>query len=163
MQSQANGRVVNVDAFGFSDFEVGTNKQTPKNFVNDALRGNLGRGPVSDLFFSDRNIDALQLGLHNMVLDKSCGKYNIGRQSINELLVVMRGIYLQDSKNILHDVVGQVRDLNAQVLAFLVPRIMSELDMHETYIKDVNTMPVPISRGENTGIYGSDPLVMKRL
>jgi len=159
----ANGRVPNVDIFGYSDYETSGNSETPKGFIKDALRGNVGRSPVSDLFFSQNNIDALQVGMHNMVLDKSCGKYNIGRQSIPELVIAMRGVYLQDSKNSKFDVVGQVRALNGQVLAYFVPQIIAELSMHEKYISDVNRVPVPIAWGENTSSYGANPLELKRL
>lgn len=161
--SMANGRVILDSSPPPVDFENLRREPTQKNFVSDALKGNIGRNAVSELFFSDVNIDALQLGMHNMVLNKSCGKYNIGRQSDKELAIIMRAIYLQDSVNSKYDVLGQVRHLNEQVLNFTVPRLINELGMHDTYLQDIQKMPVPMAYGQNTSVAGTKNLELTKL
>lgn len=158
-----NGRVILDSSQPPVDYENLQREPTPKNFVVDALRGNLGKCPVSELFFSDVNIDALQIGMHNMILNKSCGKYKIGRQSDKELSIIMRAIYLQNSKNSKYDVVGQVRSLNEEVLNFAVPRLLNELEMHDTYLKDIQKMPVPMSYGINTSVTGTKTLELRKM
>lgn len=163
MENTYNGRVILDASAPPPDYEALQRGPTQKNLVVDALRGNIGISPVSELFFSDTNIDALQIGIHNMVLNKSCGKYRLGRQSDKELTIIMRAIYLQDSKNSKFDVLGQVRSLNEQVLAFSVPRLLSELKMHDMYINDIQKIPVPMSYGVNTSVAGTKTLEMKRM
>ena len=150
----ANGRVI-LDTSRPSPADFGIREPTQKNFVSDALKGNIGKNPVSELFFSDINIDALQIGMRNMVLNKSCGKYKIGRQSDKELTIIMRAIFLQNSVNSKYDVIGQVRNLNENVLNFAVPRLINELEMHDTYLQDIQRMPIPMAYGENTSVAGT--------
>lgn len=147
-----NGRIDNL-TFNYKDYD--TYVESPKDFLSFALKGTIGKSPVSELFFSKANIDALQVGLTNSILNETCGKTRIGKQSVNELLTVMRGIFLQNSKNSKFQIVEQVKELNTQVLNFCVPKIMSELRMHEKYISDITTLPQPIGRGENTSAYGT--------
>jgi hypothetical protein len=136
-------------------------RSMPTNYVNDAIKGNMAQTPVSELFFSDYNVQLLQKGIQNMVLNKSCGKYKIGTQSPNELLTVMRATYLQDGLNSIANVVHQVKKLNEIVLMYCVPRILSELEMHNTYLKDISTLPVPMKYGENTNVAGTKTLELK--
>lgn len=98
---------------------------------------------VSDLFFSTINIAALQQGIRYKVYVKSSGVHNISNQSESELLAIMRSLYLDYSKNLPFDYVGQVKSLNARVLDFAVPRIISEADMRLHYLRDINS-PLPV-------------------
>lgn len=129
--------------------------------VADAVKGNLNTNPVSKLFFSEVNVQAIQTGIRNMVLNKTCGKNRLGDQSYNELFQVMRAIYLKDSINSNFDIVGQVRKLNEQVLDYTVPRILTELDMHDAYIRDISKLPTPMLRGESTSVAGTKTLELK--
>ena len=137
------------------------NNSTPSNYVNDVVKGNIAINPVSELFFSDTNISALQHGIKTMVLNKSCGKHVIGNQSTDELLVIMRATYLKESVNSLFDVVGQVKTLNESVLKYSVPRIMNELKIYNTFIHDISVLPVPMRYGESTNVAGSKTLELK--
>jgi hypothetical protein len=83
---------------------------------------------VSDLFFSPVNIAALQQGIRYKVYVNSSGVHNIPNQSEGELLA-MRSLYLDYSKNLPFDYIGQVKSLNIRVLDFAVPQIISEADM----------------------------------
>lgn len=146
-----NGRIGKLD-YNYKDYDA--NPETPEKYLEFALKGTIGKTPVSELFFSQTNIDALQVGLINSVLNATCGKTRIGKQSTNELLTIMRGIFLQNSKVSRFNVVEQVKELNTQVIRFCVPKIISELKMHEKYLSDITTLPQPIGRGENTSVYG---------
>jgi len=155
--------LVDVGNLSFSDYDtVLEDNKTPTNYGNDALKGNIGVNPVSKLYFSELNLKSLQIGIKNRVLNETCGKYHVGDQSNTELLIVMRGIYLQDVKSSNIEVVIQVRLLNGQVLDYVVPRIIDELHMRDRYIKDISTMNVPMAYGENTNVAGTKQLEFKR-
>ena len=137
---------------------VQVKKEIAYNHEPQALMGHMHASPLSKLFFSYENLQALQLGMKNMVYVKSCAnKYLIGKQSEDELLTVMRSIFLQNAKHLPYDVIGQVRELNGLVLTYVVPRILSELDMYQTYLKDVANAPGlgNFDRGEATSVKGN--------
>jgi hypothetical protein len=140
----------------YNDYSmVAESVQVPKSFVNDALKGNIEKNEVSKLFFSDMNIQMIQRGIKNLVLNKTCGKTRIGNQSVNEILVIMRSIYLLHSINSFVDVLEQVRSLNSRVLQYSVEQILSEVSLHESYLETITTLPKPMAYGENTSTYGT--------
>jgi hypothetical protein len=47
----------------------------------------------------------------------------------------MRSLYLDYSKNLPFDYIGQVKSLNIRVLDFAVPQIISEADMRLHYLR----------------------------
>jgi hypothetical protein len=115
--------------------------------------------PVSDLFFSPQNVDILQDGIRYRVFVDSGGRDVIGRQSDVELGLVMRSLFLQEADNdTSRDETSQVRDLNASVLSFCVPRIVQEINQYRHYRKDVAALPVPLPRGEIATTKGSRSL-----
>jgi hypothetical protein len=135
-----------------------------RSFKNEALQGNLIQTtPLSDLYFSQVNIDAVQQGIRYKVYVESKGKYVIGRQSDTELMTIMRSIYLQHAQHQPTNVVGQVKVLNSMVIEFSVPRILAELEQYNTYRKDITTLPVPMERAQNMSNKGSKFLFMRDL
>jgi hypothetical protein len=159
-----NGRVfIGPSHSAAPDYQnVAEASRTPSKFKDDVAKGNMADGPVMDLFFSELNINMLQKGIVNMVLNKSCGKYRIAQQSTSELLTIMRATYLQESMNSIVDVVGQVKRLNELVLMYSVPRIINEKEMHDRYIKDISTLPVPMAYGQATSVAGTKTLELTR-
>jgi hypothetical protein len=138
----------------------------------DIVSGNVSETPVSALFFSKTNMDALQTGICNRVFNQSQGKYNIGKQSETELKVIMRSFYLdslrggvplfQDGVQPLDDpensVVGRVRKLNMKVLDWSVPRIINNIKQYERYKTDVSQMPKLMDRPSFVSSAGSRSL-----
>lgn len=129
------------------------------NIIEDvALKGKIQSTQLSKVFFSQTNIDALQLGLRNSVYNNSNGTYGIGKQSVDELLIVMRSIFAENARNLPFKILEQVRDLNDLVLKYCVPRILSELEQHSTYIKDIQQGPTFFDRPGSTSVTGTKSL-----
>lgn len=98
---------------------------------------------LSSIYFSQFNKDALHEAIRYSVF-KATGK-TIARQSDNELTIIMRSLYLSDSRNDPNaDVLDQVRSLNKKVLDYAVPRVVGELQMRDYYLKDISSQPVPL-------------------
>jgi hypothetical protein len=110
---------------------------------------------VSVLFFSDLNVGAVQQGVRYRVYVDSEGRHQIGNQSEQELLAIMRSVYLDYCRNLPYDYVGQVRALNGRVIAYAVPKIVSELDMRMHYIRDINTPPAVLQPAVATNVTGA--------
>lgn len=127
-------------------FQNGNNQMS--EFSREAIIGIHTTTPLNDLFFSEKNVKALQQGIHNVVANKSQGEFLIGSQSEVELQVVMRAIYLKEAQHHDYGIIEQVRELNQKVIDYCVPRILEEVRMFKYYKKDVSQLPVPLARGE---------------
>jgi hypothetical protein len=111
----------------------------------DAVRGNWEQTPVSNAFFSPENMTLLQNAIRKQVYDKSGpNRWVIEPQDIDELKIVMRSLYLQYGQNRPDAVAKQVEDLNRTVLDWIVPRVLSEVQYHFHYLKDISHLPVPL-------------------
>jgi hypothetical protein len=151
-----NGRVATDEKTNFERyalFKNGNNKLS--EFSREAIQGIHIKTQLNDLYFSQENVDALQVGIRNLVARRSENNYVIGKQSEVELQVVMRAIYLSDAKHLPYDIVSQVRELNGKVLDFCVPRILEEIKMFNYYKNDVSQLPVPLERGQFSSAKGT--------
>ena len=132
-------------------------------FASDSMTHVLAPTAVSDLFMSRTNVDALQDAIRYRVSVESDGRHVVGRQSDVELGIVMRSVLLTEGRNVedAHTVVGQVRALNAAVIAYCVPRIVGEADAYLRYRTDLATLPVPMDRGGLATTKGDRSLGMR--
>jgi hypothetical protein len=168
----ANGRI-NLSAGTSSLFDAGvptTTTQIPgqafdyqrsseKQFQDDMLRGNWEKNPLSDTFFSSKNVIIIQNLIKKQVYEKSMPKgYIIDDQSVDELKIIMRAMYYQYAKNLPHNIPGQVDELNNRVAEWSVPHILSAVDHHLYYIKDIETLPTPMAHPVNLSSAGSKSL-----
>lgn len=109
---------------------------------------------VSDVFFSEDNVAALQHGVRYGVYRASGGRYVVAEQSRDELLVVMRSVYLEHSRNLPYMLLEQVRELNERVLEYCVPQVAREAAMYQKYRYDSTHQPRPLEYGAYTSRAG---------
>jgi hypothetical protein len=157
----ANGRVdllsTPKDAFDIPT----TTRMDNRNFSREAIYGQTAPTAVSELFFSPTNVDALHQGIRYKVFTATGGRHIIGRQSDMELRIIMRSIYYQFSRNQADRVVDQVRELNARVLDYAVPNVITNLKQFETFREDVSRMPEPLLHAELLNMRGTRTLEFK--
>ena len=148
-KSAGVGRV-NLNAEGpQQDFQVPgfDYKTNAKNFEKDLLRGNWESTPVSQAFFSSKNVEVLQNAIRKSVYDKSGPKqYVIDNQSTDELQIIMRAYFLQYAKNLPFNVPGQVSELNDHVIDWSTRHILSAVQGYHGYLKDISNMPTQMDR-----------------
>jgi hypothetical protein len=111
----------------------------------DAMTGNWNDTPLSDAYFSARNMKIVQNGIRAGVYNKSNGQYVIGEQNGDELKIIMRSVFLQHSKNLAIDIPGQIQRLNEFVLNYAVNQVYGEADGYMKYKRDASTLVVPLS------------------
>ena len=156
------------------DFDVRVNERSSSGV--DIVSKNIEHTPVSSLFFSKTNIEALQVGLQNTIFNKSQGCFNIGKQSEIELKIVMRSIYFDYLKNGFNnlsfypnnnplnnfdrDVVNIVRKLNGGVLTWCSQEILTNLRQHNDFKRELqnNGKLNLMDRPENHNITGTKTL-----
>jgi hypothetical protein len=107
------------------------------------LKGNWSANGLSAAFFSAENIKTIQNQLKNSVYKIS--GHQIDDQSVDELQIIMRSLYLQYAKNLPYDIPGQVAELNKAVIDWSVPTIISAIQMDLHYQKDLNKLPIPMA------------------
>jgi cellulase/cellobiase CelA1 len=98
---------------------------TNTNYQN-VLAGNLQRSPLSDSYFSKQNIQYIQNGIRQGVYDKSQRRIAVDQQPEDQIVTVMRSMYLQYSKNLDTNIEAQVKDLNGLVLNFCINNVFNE-------------------------------------
>lgn len=139
--SNSNGRVdidgPNIETkFSMVDkIPVNTNV----NYLN-SLTGNMERSRLSDAYFSLENIEIIQHGIRKGVYDKSNQKILIDNQPKDNIVTVMRAIYLQYSKNLDTDITSQINELNNLVLDFCIKNVYSEALAYLNYKRDASNM-----------------------
>jgi hypothetical protein len=157
-----NGRVTfgaGQGQFAVPGFETDTSVE--KNFQTDMLRGNWEKSPVSEIFFSSENVDRLQNSIRKEVFTRSSPKgYVIDKQSVEEIKIIMRAIYLQYARNLPKDIGSQVDDLNQKVIDWCVPHILSAVDHYHFYINDISHLPVPLAHMKHLSKAGTRSLPM---
>lgn len=121
-------------------------QKTVQSEADDAIRGNVLPTPLNQTFFSPANVQIVQNKLRREVYDRSGGEFLIDNQSVEELLTVMRAMYLQYGKNQPTRIREQIEELNQIVADWAVPKIVAECSMHKTYLHDIQNLPVPLSQ-----------------
>jgi hypothetical protein len=129
------------------------------DFETDMLRGNWETNPLTQAFFSKKNIEILQNAIRKDVFEKSQPKgYVIDEQSVDELKIIMRAMYYQYARNLPVDIAGQVADLNQKVVDWSVPHILSAVDHYYYYLNDISHMPVPLQMPQSMSSAGTKTL-----
>ena len=116
---------------------------TNTNFQN-VLTGNFERSRLSDAYFSKQNIQIIQNGIRKGVYDKSQQKILIDNQPEDQIVTVMRSMYLQHSKNLEINIAQQIEELNAHVLQYCINSIFNEAVAYLKYKEDASTMHRPM-------------------
>lgn len=127
------------------------------------LKNDMGVSSVSSVFFSQFNVDTLHEAIRYLVYKYSKCKHIISRQSDQELQIIMKSVFMENSKNLEYNIVEQVRDLNTWVLDFCVPRILREINMFIQYRREALQNPTPIERPVQTSTAGTKTLEFKRM
>jgi len=156
-----NGRVNAVSAVASYNFKTAPENTTENN--TNLISRNMNCTDLSAIFLSDNNVNLLQIGIRNKILNLSNGKYNIGKQSDIDLKIIMRSIYFQYGKNTSNDLRAQVLDLNTRVIDWCVPEILSNIKQSDKYIMDISTLPVPLDRPNLTTHKGLRQLEITKL
>jgi hypothetical protein len=128
-------------------------------YALDVLRGfDRDCSKLSLIFFSEENIEIIQ----RSILLKAYREKNtkIPYQKQEDLLVVMRRIYREQSDHVDCDFTEQVRRLNMQVLEGIFPSIASAIDRQLQYLRDIDsTKRVFVPTPQNTKTRRSLPSI----
>ena len=149
----AQGREHIPDFNGGIPFDLYREDFTNKNKQHDnSLSGIHEKNDLNGAFFAQKNVELLQQLIQAKVLQKSSGKFQIGKQSEKELVIIMRSIYLQHGKNLPDNIQQQVDELNVKVVDECVRIILINIQSYIGYVKDVNAPPSVMVMPKSTRI-----------
>lgn len=111
--------------------------------------------PLNSVFFSQANMDRIQQAIHDQVYSMSGGQYDIGRQSDDDLRIIMRSYYLMFGRNDPSNVAGELAELNHRVIGYCAGKVYSEVDFHMFYRKDLEDFAPAIANPVNVKVYGT--------
>lgn len=154
---ESNGRVDLLSYKGgtplFLKDKILPNSKT--NYMN-ALKHTLQNNQLSALFFSSKNVQIIENAIKAGVYKMSNNAHVIDNQDRDQLIVIMRGIFLQYSLNQPDHLTEQIESLNSRVISYSVPRIYGEIISYIQYKKDISTLVVPLA---NPAYYHKDTTV----
>lgn len=133
----------------YDDFPLyAENTKSGNTSYRDILGAQLQRSELSDMFFGNSNLQHLKRLICDQVYQKSGGKYKITpqSQSDNDLLMVMKPIYLDNAKHLPEDIRSQVAELNYMVLLQMVTRVMNNVQLNLTYQRDHSQQHLTMDR-----------------
>lgn len=111
----------------------------------NATEGLWDETSLSQVYFSQQNIQIVQNGIRAGVFKRSNGQYTIGPQDCDSLKTVMRSVFLQYSANQPTNITQQIEQLNKIVLDYCIQQVYSEAQGYMKYIDDASTLVVPLA------------------
>ena len=131
------------------------------------FRNLYGETPLTFAFFSSKNIQNIQ-DLIKFTVHKETG-YVVDNQSVNELMIIMRSIFLEyslhpklidesmsdkEKSELITKYKNEVARLNQIVINEIVPKIISQIQQYLDYLRDASQQPYQMDKPKNESITG---------
>lgn len=114
-------------------------------------------------FFSNQNVDLLQKMIQEEVYVKTNKKHTIGRQADDQLLIIMKSMFLQHGRFLDVYIDEQITELNRKVSDECTRIILPNLAQHLHYIENLekNISEFIMDYGKSTNTAGSKTVNMR--
>ncbi len=109
--------------------------------------------PLNNLFFSEFNQNLLQRGIREKV--KQLYKIKIDYQNKQDIIAIMRVMFIANSGNPYGNVCQQVKYINEMVINKATEQIATGLSQYYGYINDINSPITPLDLPTNVSTYGN--------
>lgn len=131
------------------------------------FRNLYGETPLTFAFFSSKNLENIQ-NLIKLIVHKETN-YVVDNQSVNELLIIMRSIFLEyslhpklidekmskeEKAELIVKYKNEVSRLNQIVINAIVPKIISQIQQYLDYLRDASQQPYQMDKPKNESITG---------
>jgi hypothetical protein len=116
-------------------------KEMRKQLVKNIIKTNQNEeSNLEKLFFSDENIDLINKQLILTIWKKTNKKYLIGYQDKNQILIVMRYVFLENARHLPYNLKGQIKELNCNVVGEIYPLIITNFEQKLGYLRDIEKL-----------------------
>ena len=117
---------------------------------------------LNQRFFSVNNVEIIQKLIQQAVYMKSNKKHKIGRQSDDQLLIIMKSMFLQHGRFLDTHIDEQIGELNSKVAEECAKIIIPNIEQHIHYIDNLDKNLEVMDYGESTNTAGSKTNTMFR-
>jgi len=108
--------------------------------------------PLNKTFFSHQNLESIQ-NMIRSTFQKESG-LKLDRQNDNDIIVIMRKVFIDKGNFPYDNVCGQVRVMNEAVTQEALRQIRTNVSQYMTYVRDMDKPIMPPAIPTNTSIYG---------
>ena len=119
------------------------------NIINTLQQEN---SPLSDLFFSEFNINLVQKAIRQGFYDKT--GLAIDRQNQFDLLTIMRSVYITNSMEPNKELCEQVKWMNTKTINIALGQIETGVAQQIDYFRDASRLAIPNALPKSTSVYG---------
>jgi hypothetical protein len=102
---------------------------------------------LETVFFSDENIKLINKQLILTVYSISNKEFKIMEQSKDNLIIVMRYVFIEYARHLPNNITKQIMTLNGKVINEILPMIITNINQKLNYLKEINTprnlLPLP--------------------
>lgn len=139
----------------YKEYKITENNKMKRNYAYRVLTGIQQVSLFSLLFFSNENIQEIQRLIKYNVY--KIGNFRIDNQDETELVLIMRGNYLEFSKipQKQEDYTTEIARLNEIVVEQSIRTILSEITQQQKYLYDIENRPYIESYGVNDSVTGN--------
>jgi len=123
--------------------------ETNSNLENSVDVSEIDTTTLGKVFYSDDNIELINKELVLSVYKKTNGGIKINFQQKEDLLVVMRWVYINYARNLPFKIAEQIKKLNSMVVGEIMPGVISQANQHIDYLRDIEKPLEPLPRPVN--------------
>jgi len=116
--------------------------------------------PLNNLFFSEFNQNLLQRAIREKFYQNY--KIKIDYQDKDDLIAIMRVMFIANFSNPYGDLCQQIKFINGQVITRAIEQITTGVSQYYGYIKDLNAEIEPPAIPINTSVYGDNSGIQTR-
>lgn len=109
--------------------------------------------PLNTLFFSEFNQNILQNAIRQDMYNKH--QVRIDKQNKDDLLAIMRVVFINNSAKPYADICAQVKLMNQMVMKTAMGQISTGVAQYFGYIHDIEKPHIPLAIPKNTSTYGN--------
>lgn len=109
--------------------------------------------PLNSTFFSAENMNVIQRTIRQKFREES--GLSIDRQNENDLLALMRMVFINNQEDSYAAVCDQVKNMNKVVVSKALQQIRTNVSQFMTYVRDMDKPIVPPETPLNTSVYGT--------
>jgi hypothetical protein len=125
-----------------------------KSSVEDAVAKLQTENELSDIFFSEDNINYVRKEITKTIYNKTHGKIIIDDQPYLDILIKMQSVYYLYGRFLPDDIDKQVSELNYITIRELVPEILVQIKQQLSYIRDISRPPDMMNLPSNVSSAG---------
>jgi hypothetical protein len=145
---------------GKNEFEQPFREETQVDNWISVLEGIQEKNTLNLTYFSKQNVDVVLKTVRYEIWQETKDLIDMSRQSIPDLVQIMRVIYLEHSEfsHDLEHIKKEIVRLNKIVVEQLKPRVITQIKQYKDYIRDISQVRTPNPLPQATSVAGTKAL-----